>query len=70
VLTKDLTSSKKSQMQILTPNQWTEARLPCGWIRAKLDKDEEEYMKPQDLSDTGPPARQHTPADMGPSKHI
>jgi hypothetical protein len=27
-------------------------------------------LDPQDLSDTGPPTRQHTPADMRPSTHI
>jgi hypothetical protein len=29
-------------MQILTPNQWTEAADPCGWIREKLEKAEED----------------------------
>ena len=29
-------------MQIFTPNQWTEAADPCGWIRKKLDEAEEE----------------------------
>jgi hypothetical protein len=27
-------------------------------------------LDPQDLSDTGPPTRQHTPADMRPPTHI
>jgi hypothetical protein len=30
---KGPTSSWKSQVQIFTPNQWTEAADPCGWIR-------------------------------------
>jgi hypothetical protein len=34
---KDPTSSWKSQMQIFTLNQWTEAANPCGWIREKLE---------------------------------
>jgi hypothetical protein len=29
-------------MQILTPNQWTEARDPCGRIREKLKEAEDE----------------------------
>jgi hypothetical protein len=28
-------------MQIFTPNQWTEAADPCGWIREKLEEAEE-----------------------------
>ena len=39
---KDPTNSWKSQMQIFTPNQWTEAVDPCGWIREKLEEAEEE----------------------------
>lgn len=35
-------SSWKSQMQMFTPNQWTEAADPCGWIREKLQEAEEE----------------------------
>jgi hypothetical protein len=31
--TKDPRSSWKSQMQIVPPNQWTEAADPCCWIR-------------------------------------
>ena len=27
---------------ILTPNKWTEARDPCGWIRERLEKAKEE----------------------------
>ena len=62
-------------MQKFTCNQWTEAGNPCGWIREKLEEAEEEELKEedqqsqitwtsQDLSDTEPPTRQHTPADM------
>jgi hypothetical protein len=29
-------------MQILAPNQWTEAGDPCGWIGKKLEEAEEE----------------------------
>jgi hypothetical protein len=47
----------------------------------KLEKVEEEgnpvgrravstNLDPQDLSDTGPPTRQHTPADLRPPTHI
>ena len=28
-------------MQILAPNQWTEAKEPCGGILEKLEEDEE-----------------------------
>jgi hypothetical protein len=38
---KDPTSSWKNQMQILSPNQWTEAADPCFWIRDKLEEAEE-----------------------------
>ena len=65
-------------MQIFTPNQWTEAADPCGWIGEKLEEAEEEEgnpvegpavsinLDPWDLSSTGPPTRQHSPADMRP----
>jgi hypothetical protein len=67
-------------MQIFAPNQWTEAADPCGWIREKLQETEEEgnpvggpavtiNLDPWDLSDTGPPARQHTPAEMRSPTH-
>ena len=74
---KDPTSSWKSQRQIFTPNQWTEAGDSCGWIREKL-KEAQEYGYPvgrpavstnrdsPDVSDTEPPTRQHTPVDMRP----
>lgn len=63
-------------MQIVIPNQWTEAN-PCGWIKERLEKAEEEgdpigrpgvstILDPQDRSDTEPPARQHTLSDMSP----
>jgi hypothetical protein len=29
-------------MQIFTPNQWTDAGDPCGWIKQKLEEAEEE----------------------------
>jgi hypothetical protein len=61
-------------MQIFAPKQWTEAAYSCGWIRGKLEEAEEEgdpvggpavsiNLDPWDLSDTGTPTRQHTPAD-------
>jgi hypothetical protein len=67
-------------MQIFTPNQWTEAADPCGWIRRKLEEDEKEgnpvggqvviiNLDPRDLSDTGPPNSQHIPAEMRP-QHV
>jgi hypothetical protein len=63
-------------MQIFTPNQWTEDAAPCGWIREKLEETEEESdpvggpevsinLDPRDLSDTGPPTRQHSLAGVG-----
>jgi hypothetical protein len=50
---------------------------PCGWIRKKLKEAEEKgdpvggpavsiNLEPQDFSDTGPPTRQHIPANMRP----
>ena len=55
----------------------TEAVDICGRIREKLEKAEEERdpvggaevsikLDPWDLSDTGTPTRQHTPADTRP----
>jgi hypothetical protein len=75
---KDPTSSWKSQMQISAPNQWTEAANPCCWIRLKEFEEKGDpiggpavliNLDPQDLSNTGPPNRHHTPADMRP-QHI
>lgn len=73
-------SSWKNQVHILAPNQWTEARDPCGLIMERLEEAEEEgdligrpavsiNLDTQDLSDTELPTRQHTP-DMRPPKHI
>jgi hypothetical protein len=70
-----------SQMQILEPNQWTEAGDLCGWIGEKLKEAEQESspndrpavstdLDPQDLSDTETPTRQHTPAEMRLWTHI
>jgi hypothetical protein len=70
-----MTSSWKCQMQIFTPNQWTEAGDPCSWIKEKLEEAEEEgnpigrpavsiNLDPQDLSDIELPTRQHIPADV------
>jgi hypothetical protein len=70
---------KESDADIYT--QWIEAADPCGWIREKLEEAEEEgdpigrpavsiNLDLWDLSDTGPPNRQHTPADMRPPTHI
>jgi hypothetical protein len=77
---KDPTISWKSQMQIFTPNQWTEAADPFGWIREKLEEAEESdsiggpalsiSLDPWDLSDTERSTRQHTQADMRPPTHI
>ena len=72
---EDPTSSWKSQRQIVVPNQWTEADDPCCWIRERLKEAEEEgdpvggpavsiNLDLRDLSDIGPPNRQHTPADQ------
>ena len=68
-------------MQILTPKQWTEAEELCGGIREKLEEAEEEgnsIRRPavspnldlQDVSDTEPPTRQHTPANKRPLTQI
>jgi hypothetical protein len=78
---KGPTSSWKGQMQVIAPNQWTEAADPCSWIRGKLEEAEEEgdpvggpavsiNMDSQDLSDTGSATRQHTLADMRSSTYI
>ena len=40
--TKPAGERVRCSMQILTPNQWTEAGNPCGWIREKLEEAEEE----------------------------
>ena len=72
---KDPRSSWRSQMQLFASNQWTEAAEPCSWIRGKLEEAEEEgkpvrglavstHLDTQDLSDTGPPTRKHTPSVM------
>jgi hypothetical protein len=61
-------------MQIFALNQWTEAADPCGWIRESVEKAEEEgpavsfNVDLQVLSNTGPPIRQHTPADVSPQQ--
>jgi hypothetical protein len=68
-------------MQILTPNQWTEAGDPWSRIRERLEEAEEAgdpigraavstNLDLRDLSDTEPPTGQHTPADMRPPTHI
>jgi hypothetical protein len=67
-------------MQIFTLNKWTEAIEPCDWIREELEEAEEGdpagrpgvsfNLDPGGLSNTRPPTRQHTPADMGPPTHI
>jgi hypothetical protein len=68
-------------MQIFAPNQRTEAADPCGRIRERLKEAEEKSnpeggpavsinLDPQDLSNTGPPNRQHTAADMRSPAHI
>jgi hypothetical protein len=68
-------------MQILAPNQWTEAANPCGWIRERLEEAQKKgdpvrrpavsiNLDPWDLLNTGLPHRQHVPADMRPPTHI
>jgi hypothetical protein len=67
-------------MQIVIPNQWTEAEDPCDCIREKLEAEEEgdpigrpavsTNLDCQDLSDTEPPTRQHIPLDMRPMTHM
>jgi hypothetical protein len=66
-------------MQILAPNQWTEAGNSCGEIRERLEEVEKEgtligrvltILDPQDLSDTETQKRQLTLADMRPPTHI
>jgi hypothetical protein len=68
-------------MQIFVSNQWTEAADPCGWVRGKLEAAEEEgetvggpavsiNRDPKNLSDTGPPNRQNTSADMRSPTHV
>ena len=77
----DPKSNWKSQVQIFTPNQWTEAADPSGSMREKLEEAEEEgnpvwgqavsfNLDLQDLSDTEPPIRQNIQADMMPQTHI
>jgi hypothetical protein len=62
---EDPTSSWRSQMQIIAPDQWTEAADSCGWIRKRLEEAEEESnsvggqtvsfnLYPRDLLNTGP----------------
>jgi hypothetical protein len=57
-----------SQMQILTPNQWTEVSDHCGWISEMLKEVVEmgdpigrpavsTNLDPRDLSATEPPTR-------------
>lgn len=41
---KDPTGSWKSQVQMFSPKQWTEAAEPCGWIRGKLEETEEDQQ--------------------------
>jgi hypothetical protein len=67
-------------MQIFIPNQWTEAADPCGCIGENLEEAEEgnpirrptvlTNLDPWDLSETGPPTRQHTPSEIRPPTHI
>jgi hypothetical protein len=78
---EDWTSSWKRQIQIFVPNQWTEPADPGWWIRERLKESELKgdpaggpafsiNLDPWDLSNTGPPNRQHTPPDMRPPTHI
>jgi hypothetical protein len=68
-------------MQVFAPNQWTEAADPYCLIRERLKEAEEKgypvggpavsiNLNPRDVSNTGPPNRQHIPADMRPPTHI
>jgi hypothetical protein len=62
-------------------NQWTEAADLCGWIRERLKEAKESDptvggwavsidLDFWDLSNTGAPTRQQTPADMRPPTYI
>jgi hypothetical protein len=62
-------------MQVIIRKQWTEADDLCGWIRENLEEDGEQgnpirtpavstNLGTWELSDTDPPTRQDTPADM------
>jgi hypothetical protein len=54
--------------KLLTPV----VELGKGWkkLRKKGSCRKTSSLKPRDLSNTGPPTRQHTPADMRPPTHI
>ena len=67
-------------MEMFAPNQWKEAVDPCSWIRGKLEEAEEKgdpvggpavslNLDSWDLSNHGPPTRQHKTDVMKP-KHI
>ena len=42
LLPSESPNKELSELQILTSNQWTEARDPCGWIREKAEGTGEE----------------------------
>jgi hypothetical protein len=67
----------KQLKEIFAPKQCTEAVDPYSWIRERVKEAEEEgdpirgprvsiNLDPWDLSNTGPPTRQNTPAEMRP----
>jgi hypothetical protein len=74
---EDPTSNWKSEMQICALNQWAEAADPSDWVRERLKEAVEEgnpvgevavliNLDSRNISNTGPPKRQHTPADRRP----
>jgi hypothetical protein len=81
ILQKTQQAAERVRCRYLTPSQWTEAAYSRGLIRERLEEAKEEgnpvggmavstNLESWDLSDTGPPTRQHTPADMRPPTHI
>jgi hypothetical protein len=80
-LPSERANKQVSQMQIIYTQPMDRSWDLCGWIREKLGEAEEEgepvggpafstNLDLWDNSDTGPPTRPHTPADMRPRTHI
>ena len=79
-LQKTQQALERVRSRYCAPNQWTEAADPCGWIREKEKEAEDECgpvggqavsinLELWDLSNSGPPTRQQTQADMRPPTH-